>query len=107
MKDSKKLDWFLKTGIFEGLSFIILVAIAMPMKYMAGILLPVRIVGMLHGILFVLYSLLLIVAAFSYRWPLLKTAAAFLLSFVPTGTFFLKSLLRKEIETIRQGETSN
>ena len=100
MNNSKKLEWFLKTGVFEGLSFILLVAIAMPLKYKAGILLPVKIVGMLHGILFLLYSLLLLIAAFTYKWTPIKTIAAFLLSFIPTGTFFLKSLLKKEIAAI-------
>jgi integral membrane protein len=101
MANTKVLDRFLKTGIAEGLSFVVLVAIAMPLKYIAGIGLPVRIVGMLHGILFILYTLLLIHAAFVYKWTLLKTIGAFLLSFIPTGTFFLKSLLKNEIRVIK------
>ncbi len=102
----KKLDRFLKTGLAEGLSFIILLAIAMPLKYMAGMLLPVRIVGMVHGVLFILYTLFLLQAAIAYKWPLLKTAAAFLLSFIPLGTFFLESLLRKEIKAIKLNNSS-
>jgi integral membrane protein len=100
MPIKKKLDRFLKTGLAEGLSFIILLTIAMPLKYMAGMALPVRIVGMLHGVLFIMYTLYLLQAAITYKWPLSKTAAAFFLSFVPMGTFFLESLLRKEIKSI-------
>jgi integral membrane protein len=101
MPIKKKLDRFLKTGLAEGLSFIILLTIAMPLKYMAGMMLPVRIVGMLHGVLFVMYTLYLLQAAITYKWTLSKTAAAFFLSFIPMGTFFLESLLRKEIKSIR------
>jgi integral membrane protein len=101
MPIKKKLDRFLKTGLAEGLSFIILLTIAMPLKYMANMALPVRIVGMLHGVLFILYTLYLLQAAIAYKWTISKTAAAFLLSFVPLGTFFLESLLRKEIKAIK------
>lgn len=99
---ARKLDRFLKTGLAEGLSFIILLAIAMPLKYMAGMLLPVKIVGMAHGVLFILYALFLLQAAIAYKWTFMKTSAAFLLSFIPLGTFFLESLLRKEIKAIKQ-----
>jgi integral membrane protein len=102
----KKLDRFLKTGLAEGLSFIILLTIAMPLKYMAGMALPVRIIGMLHGVLFILYTLYLLQAAIAYKWTISKTAAAFFLSFVPLGTFFLESLLRKEIKAIKLSGSS-
>ncbi|HSH65698.1 MAG TPA: DUF3817 domain-containing protein [Bacteroidia bacterium] len=100
----QKLNRFLKTGLAEGLSFIILIAIAMPLKYMAGMLLPVRIVGMAHGILFILYAVFLLQAAFAYKWKFMKISAAFLLSFIPMGTFFLEMLLRKEIQAILSNE---
>jgi integral membrane protein len=101
MPIKKKLDRFLKTGLAEGLSFVILLTIAMPLKYMANMALPVRIVGMLHGVLFIMYTLYLLQAAIAYKWTITKTAAAFFLSFIPMGTFFLESLLRKEIKSIR------
>lgn len=101
MQIKKKLDRFLKTGLAEGLSFIILLTIAMPLKYMAGMALPVRIVGMLHGVLFILYTLYLLQAAIAYKWSIPKIAAAFFLSFIPLGTFFLESLLKKEIKAIK------
>lgn len=98
---TNKLNLFLKMGLAEGISFILLVGIAMPLKYGAGILQPVRVIGMLHGILFILYGILLLLAALSYKWPFRKSAAAFLLSIVPLGTFFLERLLKEEILTIR------
>ena len=86
----------LNIGSAEGISFIILLGIAMPLKYMAGMPLPVRIVGMLHGILFVWFSIVLlrtkIILGFSNR----KMILAFLLSFLPFGTFFLSKIFEKE-----------
>ncbi|HRG38233.1 MAG TPA: DUF3817 domain-containing protein [Bacteroidia bacterium] len=101
---TNKLNRFLKIGLAEGISFILLVGIAMPLKYGAGILQPVRVVGMLHGVLFILYGLLLLQVTISYKWSIWKAIAAFLLSFVPFGTFFLERLLKEEIIHIRSGQ---
>ena len=101
-----KLNRFFKVGLAEGISFILLVGIAMPLKYMAGILQPVRIVGMLHGILFILYVILLVQAAIHYKWAFRKTALAFLLSLVPFGTFFLERLLKEEIGNLASAKKS-
>ncbi|HET7817818.1 MAG TPA: DUF3817 domain-containing protein, partial [Bacteroidia bacterium] len=61
--NNKILNRFLKVGLAEGLSFIILLAIAMPLKYFAGIPAAVRIVGMLHGLLFIAFCITLLHAA--------------------------------------------
>jgi integral membrane protein len=102
MRPANHLNRFLKTGLAEGGSLVLLVAVAMPLKYMGGLLLPVRIVGMLHGILFIGYGIFLVQCAFIYKWPFSKTVLAFLLSFIPLGTLFLKNVLKKEIQIIHQ-----
>jgi integral membrane protein len=56
---------------------------------------PVRIVGMLHGILFIGYTIALLQATRSYNWSSQKALIAFLLSFLPFGTFFLDRVLKK------------
>ena len=85
------------TGIVEGLSFIILLAIAMPLKYLAGKPEMVQIVGMAHGILFVLYIFLTLVAKFQYPWSWKKIAALWVASVVPFGTFYADyKILRTE-----------
>lgn len=85
------------TGILEGLSFIILLAIAMPLKYMAGKPEMVSIVGMAHGILFVLYIFFTIMAKFQYPWSWKKMFALWVASVVPFGTFYADyKLLRRE-----------
>lgn len=89
------LGRLLKIGFAEGVSFIVLLFIAMPLKYWAGMPESVRIVGMLHGILFIAYAIALLQAGFVYKWPIKKVIIAFLLSFVPFGTFYLDRVLKK------------
>lgn len=83
-------------GFIEGLSYIILLAIAMPLKYFADFPQAVSIVGMLHGIFFVLFVLASIHVFFVKRWSILKFMLAFLSSLIPFGTFVLDKQLRRE-----------
>lgn len=75
-------------AILEGISFLVLLGIAMPLKYLAGIPEPVRVVGMAHGVLFVLYVILLIQVAIEKSWSFKKSILAFIASFIPFGTFY-------------------
>lgn len=84
-------------GFIEGLSFLLLLLIAMPLKYWADIPEPVTIVGGLHGLLFVLYILAVFHVWIKHRWSILKAAAALIAAFLPFGTFILdKKLLRDQ-----------
>ena len=74
-------------GFLEGLSFLVLVLIAMPLKYFADSPLAVRYVGMAHGILFLLYLLALVPVALDHRWSLRTVALAVLASLLPAGPF--------------------
>ncbi|MEO5603609.1 MAG: DUF3817 domain-containing protein [Cyclobacteriaceae bacterium] len=76
------------TGLCEGFSFIILLAIAMPLKYLAGKPEMVRVVGMAHGILFVLYIFLSVQAKFQYQWSWKKMILLWMASVVPFGTLY-------------------
>lgn len=76
------------TGILEGLSFIILLAIAMPLKYIAGKPEMVKVVGMAHGLLFVLYIFLTILAKYEYLWSWRKVLLLWGASIVPFGTLY-------------------
>ena len=59
---TKEMKRLLQVGFGEGISFIILLGIAMPLKYMYAMPLPVRVVGMLHGVLFIWYVIALLQA---------------------------------------------
>lgn len=74
-------------GFLEGLSFLMLLLIAMPLKYAAGQPLVVRYVGMAHGVLFLLYLLALVPVALDHRWSWKTAALAVLASVLPAGPF--------------------
>lgn len=93
--DSRALSIFRYTGILEGLSFLILLGIAMPLKYFVGMPKLVTIVGSLHGLLFVLYVLAIVFATIALRWNIWRIAGAFLAAFLPFGPFIFDAWLRK------------
>jgi integral membrane protein len=75
-------------GFLEGVSLLVLLFVAMPLKYLAGQPAAVRVVGMAHGLLFVLYVLLLVMVAIERRWSIGKVGLGVLASVVPFGTFW-------------------
>jgi integral membrane protein len=89
-------------AFLEGSSFLVLLFVAMPLKYVAGLPLAVRIVGSVHGLLFLVFLVVLYRAARQRRWPLRRAALAFVSSIVPFGTFVFDGSLRREI---RDSET--
>jgi integral membrane protein len=92
----KQVNRFRKIGIAEGISFLVLLFIAMPMKYMAGIPELVKYVGWAHGVLFVAYVGQLIVAAFLMKWSIERVILFFALSLIPFGTFYVEKKLKTE-----------
>jgi integral membrane protein len=87
---------FRLVAISEGISFIILMFIAMPLKYAAGMPKPVTYIGWVHGLLFVLYILALITVKITLNWNFKKTVVAFIASLLPFGTFILDKSLKKD-----------
>ena len=75
-------------AILEGVSFLVLLLVAMPLKYLAGQPQAIRPVGMAHGVLFVLYVLLLVQQTIARSWPLRTVVLGFVASLVPLGTFW-------------------
>ena len=80
-------------GKIEGYSYLLLLLVAMPLKYIFHIPEFVRPVGTLHGALFVAFMILLGLMFFIVKMSFKNAVLAFLLSLVPFGTFFLKRLV--------------
>lgn len=80
------LQVFRLVAILEGCSFL-LFAITMPLKYMWDYAKPNYIVGMIHGVLFLLYIILLLLVWVKYKWTFKKMFLAFIASLLPFGTF--------------------
>jgi len=77
-------------SVLEALSFLILLGIAMPLKYIAGIPEPVSVFGMAHGILFILYILGAFVMKKKINWPLQTLLIVILCSILPFGPFYIE-----------------
>ncbi len=82
------LGWLRSIGFLEGLSYLVLLGIAMPLKYYADKPEAVKHVGMAHGVLFILYIVLVGYNALRDKWSLPKTGWSLLASLVPFGTFY-------------------
>lgn len=83
-------------AFIEGISFLVLLCIAMPLKYFAGLPAAVKTVGWIHGALFVLYLLAVAEVTIKRRWSLLRVLGALVASLIPFGTFVLDKSLRRE-----------
>lgn len=83
-------------AFWEGVSYLVLLGIAMPLKYAAGMPLAVRIVGSLHGGLFVLYVVALFLAAGYGKWSGKRVAQGFIASLLPFGPFWFERKLDQE-----------
>ncbi len=91
------LKYFRIVAFLEGISFLALLFIAMPLKYMYAMPMPNKIIGMLHGVLFVAYVFYLLNVRSEFNWSFKKTLIAFLASILPFGTFVLDAkVLKKE-----------
>lgn len=80
-------------GWAEAVSFLLLLGVAMPLKYLAGQPLAVRIVGMLHGVLFMTYGLALVRVHVVERWPATRTLLFFVAALLPFGPFLADRVL--------------
>ncbi|MDR7317214.1 DUF3817 domain-containing protein [Brevibacillus nitrificans] len=90
------LGRFRVIGIVEGISYLVLLGIAMPLKYWLDVPVAVKVAGSLHGLFFVLYILALAHVTFQKRWSILKVAGAFIASLLPFGNFVLDARLKRE-----------
>ncbi|MCF6137431.1 DUF3817 domain-containing protein [Pseudalkalibacillus berkeleyi] len=88
-----KLKTFRIVGFSEGISFLLLLGIAMPLKYFFEYPMAVSIVGAIHGGLFVLYCMMVVYLKFSYNWSIKKAAMGILASVLPFGPFVFDAKL--------------
>ncbi|MDY0121455.1 MAG: DUF3817 domain-containing protein [Sulfurimonas sp.] len=86
MKNS--VNQFRKIGIIEGYSYLLLLFVAMPLKYFMDYPIAVKVVGMAHGVLFILFCIMLALAWQKARWSLKESALFFVASLIPFGTFY-------------------
>ena len=82
-------------AIVEAVSFLVLLLVAMPLKYLAGLPGAVKVVGWLHGLLFIAFCAALIHATVAARWPLARAALVFVAALLPFGPFLLDRRMKQ------------
>ncbi len=80
---------FRMVAFLEGLSYILLLFIATPIKYLADNPQYVKMLGMPHGLLFMLYIILAFLLKQENTWFKSNFKMVLLASIIPFGTFYL------------------
>ncbi|MFZ1255440.1 MAG: DUF3817 domain-containing protein [Saprospiraceae bacterium] len=88
-------------AICEGISYLLLLFIAMPLKYFANFPQAVLIVGWIHGFLFIAYMIAGLDVSIKYKWGLKRICIAVIASLLPFGPFILdRNILSKEMDRV-------
>tara|TARA_B110000285_G_scaffold188556_1_gene214793 strand:+ start:153 stop:452 length:300 start_codon:yes stop_codon:yes gene_type:complete len=99
MELKTRLGQYKALAISEGISYLLLFAVTMPLKYMYAIEMPNKIVGMIHGVLFIMYCLWTVIYGRNKNWSFVKIGLALLASLFPFATFIVDAkYLKKEGE---------
>lgn len=94
---STALGRFRSISAIEGLSYLLLVFIAMPIKYIGGEPYPVKIFGMMHGVLFIIFMLSLFEAKRKESWDVGFIFQLFVLSLIPFGAFLIEKRVKPQV----------
>ena len=84
-------------GLCEGWSFVLLLFIAMPLKYFADQPIAVKIVGMAHGILFLALAAAALQTHLEDNWPVKRTGLVILGALLPFGPFVVESRILRAL----------
>ena len=82
-------------ALLEGVSYILLLFIATPIKYMANDPQYVKMLGMPHGILFIAYVAMAFMLKNDYKWNNRTFMVVLLASIIPFGTFYVEKKFLK------------
>jgi len=93
------LNIFRIVAFLEGLSYIALLFIAVPIKYLYGDPQYVKLLGMPHGVLFMAYIVLALLLSSEMVWKRKNLFIILIASVIPFGTFYVEY---KYLRTIKQ-----
>ena len=93
--EPKEIRFLRVMGIADGISLLVLLLIAMPLKYFAGLPVVVTIVGSLHGAIFVTYVIAIAIVQLRIRWHIIYSLIAGVVAFIPFGNFIFDKYIKK------------
>ena len=83
------LKLFRVIAFFEGVSYILLLFIAVPIKYVFDDPTYVKMLGMPHGVLFMIYIIFSFIVNIKLKWNMKELFIILIASLVPLGTFYV------------------
>lgn len=83
----KNLNILRRLALLEGISYLLLLGICVPLKYMFNIPEPTHPVGLAHGVLFVAYCVWVLIVTREQKWTFKQMFLAGIASLLPFGTF--------------------
>lgn len=92
------LNIFRTVALLEGISYILLLFIATPIKYLVGDPQYVKLLGMPHGLLFVAYIALAIMFKKEFNWNTKQFLMVLVASIIPFGTFYIDKVYLKKLK---------
>ena len=92
---STPVPFLRKSGLIEGISFLLLVGIAMPLKYLGDMPMAVKIVGWIHGALFVVFCCALAMTYAFAKWSAARCIFVFIAALIPFGPFAIDSKMKR------------
>lgn len=92
------LNSFRVVALLEGLSYILLLFIAVPIKYFGGDPTYVKLLGMPHGILFLAYIVMAIMVGQEMKWNTKTLGIVLVASIIPFGTFYIDKTYLKSVK---------
>ncbi|WP_250436131.1 DUF3817 domain-containing protein [Hanstruepera flava] len=90
------LQLFRVIALFEGISYILLLFIATPIKYFLNEPKYVKWLGMPHGLLFIAYIVLAVIIGANLKWDKKTMRIVLLASIIPFGTFYVDRVYLKQ-----------
>ena len=96
-----RLRWM---SVVDAVTYVLLVGVAMPLKYAAGFPQAVTAVGMVHGVVWMLFMALLVRARFEAGWPNARLWLLGCAALVPVAPLLLDRRVRSWIEADSAGE---
>ena len=91
------LNVFRLIAFLEGISYILLLGVAVPIKYLAEDPQYVKLLGMPHGLLFVAYIALAVLLKQTFKWNTKTFGIILLASLIPFGTFYIEKKYLKPL----------
>jgi integral membrane protein len=87
---------FLRTvALIEAVSFLLLLGVAMPLKYAAGMPMAVKVAGWIHGVFFVIFVVALVRVVRAARWPMGRAGMVFVGALLPFGPMVLDPRMKR------------